>query len=327
MVIFSISCYVLTAFVIVSVEGKRSERNVQRLSDIINTLLDLDRLPRQTGSRGTTVKVTPREAVVGSSTGVFNYWLSQRTSGVAERDLRGSQASGSVDRVATSLANQTQSKLEKLREEIRYQSLVKKTNQEFLSYLNKVIADKKAELEKEDEEIKAEYEELNRTRKALFDAYGRQSTDLERMEGLRTEVAEKEGLYEQLLRRRVSPRFSRGVRFGSPWVNIHYPGNSIVASLRSAEHTLPIQETSDDDEDEQETTTLHIKDLLWNSLRKFLPFQKEAYSPDGSLPLEIHYRVGKDIAHITIRVPHASKSVTPPYLEPNSHRRRGFTNI
>ncbi|XP_066909781.1 uncharacterized protein [Halyomorpha halys] len=255
-----------------------------------------------------------------SSTEMLNYWL---------------------DRMPPS--SSVPSRFEKLNYKKRFQALVKKTNLEFISFLNKLIEDKKMELNEEDKEIKDEYAELNRTREALFRAYNRQLPD-KRLEDLRRKLSEKEVQYRELMSMHRLRRMTRDLHLDTPWININYPGGVIRESLRrkksrnefyesymdSAPGEVSSVVSNDsylriDDSDETvshktgskgtkkytpKTSTMSLGDILWKSLGKYLPFSGKNHANFNSIPLEVHYRVGKDVAHLTIRVGDSEEATT-----------------
>lgn len=281
------------------------------VKDLISTLLKLEQLnrhPRSNESLNEDESVRSEE--ISSST-VYNYWLLPKISlppqKLSKKEVKHIQ---STERPIQTEKGHDQPKLEKLRDEIRYKSLVKKTNKEFLAFLDKLIEDKKVELEQDDKQIKDEYEELNRTREALIHAYSHQRYN--KIDELKRRLAEKEALYEQLMTLNRLRRCPRSLRLDYPWINVNIPGNCVRQSMRLKSSDGELDDDNDDRSMVTGTSTLSTKELVWTSLRKFLPFQKGSLTEGSGVPLQVQYRVRKDVTSITNRVPELVSGPTTP---------------
>ncbi|XP_066909780.1 uncharacterized protein [Halyomorpha halys] len=329
-------------------EAKQRKKNLEKvLHEVIASLLldeNLDRHPRSNGTLSKLISCNQ-----SANTTIYNYWLlpsntiSTPTSTPTTTKTKSSTEMLNywLDRMPP--FSPAGSSIEKLKDQIRFQALVKKTNLEFISFLNKLIEDKKMELNEEDKEIKDEYAELNRTREALFRAYNRQLPD-KRLEDLRRKLSEKEVQYRELMSMHRLRRMTRDLHLDTPWININYPGGVIRESLRrkksrnefyesymdSAPGEVSSVVSNDsylriDDSDETvshktgskgtkkytpKTSTMSLGDILWKSLGKYLPFSGKNHANFNSIPLEVHYRVGKDVAHLTIRVGDSEEATT-----------------
>ncbi|CAH1403623.1 unnamed protein product [Nezara viridula] len=323
-------------------EAKQQKKNLEKvLHEVIASLLldeTLDRHPRSNDTLSTHASSTQ-----STKTTIYNYWLlPSNYVSMTPTKMTTEGLNYWLDRMPPS--GPVLSGIEKLKDQIRFQALVKKTNSEFIAFLNKLIEDKKIELNEEDKEIQDEYAELNRTREALFRAYNRQLPD-KKIEELRRKLTEKALQYKELMSMHRLRRLTRGIHLDAPWIDINYPGGAIHESLREKKSRNEFYESDMDGVPDEvssvvsskahlrndvrvikrvhgarykgntkrtpNASTMSVSEILWKSLGKYLPFSgRNIANFAASIPLEFQYRVGKDVAQITFTAGDSKDSTT-----------------